>query len=573
MAIGNLARASVLAVLGGTLGLPVTTSTQATPPSTAAGSNTCTAGNGMVAAGNVLAAQVGVDVLKKGGNAFDAAVAVSMALGVVEPFASGIGGGGFAILYSATDKKTYMLDFRETAPAKATPGMYKLDEHGRVVNRASSHGYLAVAVPGTLRGMEALHKRLGTVKWNELLAPAIDYAAKGAPVTRHLAASYLDTVDSLALFPSRTAIEGVFADEGLPKEVGDRFRNPALAESLRKIATGGADVFYRGEIGNAIVKEFEKPGANRWITKDDLEGFRATWRDAIQGTYRGYTIVTSAPPSSGGTTLLEMLNILEGYDLGKMGRLSPDQLHVYVEAQRLAFADRNRYLADPALTRVPVAGLIDKRYASEQRRRIDLGKDLGVVQPGDPTKYESETTTSFSVADRHGNLITVTQTINGYFGAGVVPEGTGILLNNEMLDFLPDPSSVNAPGPGKRPLSSIAPTLLLKDGKPFATLGAPGGQRIITAVATVILNLVDFGMDIAAAIEAPRLHNGNGQTTAVESRVTAEVLKQLSDRGHHLQSTSDFDRAMGSVQGIMVLRDGRLQGAGDRRRDGAAVGY
>jgi gamma-glutamyltranspeptidase/glutathione hydrolase len=569
----NVVKAGALFLMIGMLVLPISGSSKPTPPPAPEDTSTCIARNGMVAAGNILAAQAGIEVLKTGGNAFDAAIAVSMAMGVVEPFASGIGGGGFAILYNAREQKTYMLDFREMAPAKAAPDMYKLDEQGRIANRASSLGFFAVAVPGTVRGMEELHKRFGTVKWDALLQPAIDYADKGAPVTRHLRASYMDAAESFSLSPSRRFLEAVFSDDGLPKEIGDTFRNPELAESLRKIAKGGADVFYTGDIGKAIVREFEKPGATNWITMADLENFHATWREPIRGTYRGYTIITSPPPSSGGTTLLEILNILEGYDLAAMGHLSADQIHYYIEAQRLAYADRNRYLADPAFTNVPVSGLIDKAYAREQRRRIDPSKDLGVVQPGNPQGYESGNTTSFSVADKDGNVITVTQTINGYFGAGVVPEGTGILLNDEMADFVPDPSSVNAPGPGKRPLSSITPTLLLKDGKPFATLGAPGGQRIITAVGTVILNLVDFGMDIAKAVDAPRLHNGNGKGTAIESRTPADVVKQLSDRGHQMQPTSDYDRGMGSVQGIMYLPDGRIQGIGDRRRDGAAVGY
>jgi gamma-glutamyltranspeptidase / glutathione hydrolase len=574
-AVGNrdVTKAGAVFLMGGMLLLRSTPQMSSVTSPSAEETSTCIASNGVVAAGNILAAKAGIETLKKGGNAFDAAITVSMTMGVVEPFASGIGGGGFAVLYSAKEKKTYLLDFREMAPAKATPDMYKLDEHGKIINRASSLGYLAVAVPGTVRGMEELHKRLGTIRWDELLQPAINYAGDGAPITRHLRASYEDALGSFSLFPARNFIEAVFSDGGLPKEIGNTYKNQELAESLKKIAKGGADVFYSGAIAQAIVKEFEKPGANRWITKEDLENFHVTWREPVQGTYRGFTVLTSPPPSSGGTTLIEMLNILEGYDLKKMGHLSADHLHYYIEAQRLAYADRNRYVADPAFTRVPISGLIDKEYAKEQRARISPDKDLGVVQPGNPNRYESGSTTSFSVADKNGNMITVSQTINAYFGAGVVPEGTGILLNDEMADFVPDPSSVNAPGPGKRPLSSITPTLLLKDGKPFATLGAPGAQRIITAVGTVILNIVDFDMDIARAVEAPRLHNGNAKGTAAESRIPADVVTKLKEWGHQIQLTSDFDRGMGSVQGIMYLRDGRIQGVGDRRRDGAAVGY
>lgn len=528
--------------------------------------------NGMVAAGNPLAAQAGLEVLKKGGNAFDAAVAVSLTLGAVEPFASGIGGGGFAILYNANEKKSYMLDFREVAPAKAKPDMYKLDEKGKIVNDASTTGYHAVAVPGVVRGMDELNKRFGTMKWEDLLQPAINLAQNGAPINTHLSKSLDDSLLRFEKMPSRKALEKIFTNDGIPKGIGENFTNPELAATLTKIAKGGADVFYKGEIADAITKEFQKTGANEWITKEDLDNYKAEWRDPAQGQYRNVTVVSAAPPSSGGMTVVEMLNILEGYDLKKAGFLSVDHLHNYIEAQRLAYADRRQYMADPKFAQIPALGLMSKQYAESQRARIP-DKDSGVLKPGNPSKYESGSTTSFSVADKDGNMITVTQTINYFFGSGVVPEGTGILLNDEMDDFTPDTKSVNAPEPGKRPLSSISPTLLLKDGKPFATFGAPGAARIITAVTSIIMNIVDFDMDIVKAVEAPRIHNGNSAVTDMESRIPADVIAKLKEKGHQFKDVGEFSRGMGSVQGIMYLPDGNIQGIGDKRRDGVAVGY
>lgn len=297
------------------------------------------------------------------------------------------------------------------------------------------------------------------------------------------------------------------------------------------------------------------------------------WREPVQSQYRNVTVVSAAPPSSGGLTLMEMLNILEGYDLNKAGFLSADHIHYYIEAQRLAFADRRQYMEDPKFAQIPEFGLMSKKYAESQRARINPDKDAGVITPGNPDKYESGSTTSFSVADKEGNMITVTQTINRFFGAGVIPAGTGILLNDEMDDFTPDPASVNASEPGKRPLSSITPTLLLKDGKPFATLGAPGATRIITAICNVIINMVDYGMDIVKAVDAPRIHNGNDKETQLEKRIPADILNKLKERGHQIKEVSEYNRGLGSVQGIMYLPDGKIQGIGDKRRDGAAVGY
>lgn len=526
----------------------------------------------VVAVSNELAAKAGLDILKKGGNVFDAAVAVSMTLSVVEPQASGIGGGGIAVFYDAKKQKSRMLDFREAAPAKATRDMYPLDSRGRVKDNASSFGYRAVAVPGQLRGMEELHKRYGKLKWSELFESAIYYAENGAPATKHYVSALGRMLRSIDTLPSGQFIERTFTNDGFPLQPGDSFKNPDLAKTMRLLAKGGADVFYKGAIAAAIVREFEKPAAGGWITKQDLANYRAIWREPIQGKYRDFTVVSAAPPSSGGLALVGMLNVLEGYDMNKLGYLSPEHIHLFIQAQRLAYADRQKYMADPAFAKIPVTGLTSKEYARSQRLRI-TDKDHGVVGPGNPEKYESGNTTSFSIADKDGNMITITQTINLFFGSGVVPEGTGILLNDEMHDFTADPASANAPEPGKRPLSSVTPTLLLKDGKPYATFGAPGASRIITAMANAVINIVDFNMDLRAAVDAPRINNGNNLKTEVEDRIPIDILRQLEGRNHQFKLVGSFSGLMGSTQGIMYLSDGSIQGVGDQRREGVALGF
>ena len=526
--------------------------------------------NGVVAAAHPLAAQAGLEVLQKGGNAFDAAIATSFALNVVEPNASGMGGGGFAVIYVAKEKKSYVIDYREVAPAKAKPDMYALDANGKVVDNATTTGYRAVAVPGQLRGMEMLQQKFGTMKWEELMQPAIKLAEAGLPVTKNLSGIITDEADRLKKAPAWSWMQKVYYKDGLPMQAGDTVKNTELTESLKKVAKGGPDVFYKGEIADAIDKEFATKGGD-WITKEDLAGYKAIMREPVGGTYRGYELVTLPPASSGGLALVEMLNILEGFDLKKMGQGSADQLHTVIETQKLAFADRGKYMADSAFAKVPIAGLMDKKYAEERRKEIDPQKDKATVDFGNPSGHGS--TTSFSVADKDGNMITITQTINFFFGSGVVPEGTGILLNDEMDDFVPDPKSVNAPEPGKRPLSSMTPTIVLKDGKPFMTVGSPGATRIITAIANIIMNVVDYGMDLQSAIVAPRFHNPNRSTTDVEGRIPQDVLKNLEARGHKFTVKKEVDPYFGGAQGIMFKADGTMHGAADNRRLGMAVGY
>jgi gamma-glutamyltranspeptidase / glutathione hydrolase len=530
------------------------------------------ASQGVVAAAHPLAAQAGLEILKKGGNAFDAALATAFTLNVVEPNANGLGGGGFMIVYNAKDKKTTVIDFREKAPAKAAPDFYKLDEKGNAAGGATVTGYNAVAVPGQLRGMEMLHKKYASMKWADLMKPAIQYAEEGVPVSKTLNGLIKGELDRVQNFPGKAFYEKTYMKDGLPLEVGQKFVNKDLAASLRKIAKGGADVFYKGEIAAAIEKEFTK--ANGWITKKDLASYQAVLREPVQGHYRCYTILSVPPPSSGGVIIIEILNLLEGFDLAKMGPNSASFLQNAIQAQRMAFADRSKYLGDPDFIKVPVKGLASKKYAEPLRAKITDGKDPGPVEAGDPSKYETESTTSFSVIDKKGNMITVTQSLNFWWGSGVVPEGTGIFLNNHMDDFVPKPGSPNSVQPGKRPLSSMAPTLVLKEGKAFLALGSPGGPRIITAVSRIIMNAIDFKMSMQEAIESPRFHNQNAAQTNIESRYPEEARKELEGKGYQFTVKGPMDLYFGGAQGIMVSPgDGKLHGGGDPRRDGVAVGY
>ncbi len=529
--------------------------------------------SGVVAAAHPLAAQAGVEILKKGGNAFDAAIATSFMLNVVEPNASGMGGGGFAVIYVAKEKKTYMIDYREMAPAKARPDMYALDDSGKVLNDAPVTGYYASAVPGQLRGMELLHGKFATMKWADLITPAIRQSEAGLPVSKNLNGIIADEVNRLEKYsPSLDWFGKVYFKDGLPLQPGDTLKNPELTESLKKVAQGGADVFYKGEIADKIAAFYAK-NAEGWITKADLAAYRAKMREPVTTTYRGYTLVTVPPPSSGGLTVANILNIMENYDVAKMGRGSTQFHHTFLEAQKLAYADRSRYMADSDFVKVPMAELAGKPYGASRAKLISPDAANNAVKPGDP-KPGSGSTTSFSVVDKEGNMITVTQTINYFLGAGVVPDGTGILMNDEMDDFVANnPESVNAPAPGKRPLSSITPTIVLKDGKPFMTLGSPGGPRIISTVAQVVMNVVDFKMDLQTAINDPRLHTANAPVAQLEQAIDKATLNELTAWGHKLNLRPELSLYFGGAQGIMILPDGRLHGAADPRRLGQAFGY
>jgi len=532
--------------------------------------------HGMVAAEHALASHIGLDVLKRGGNAVDAAVAVGFALAVVLPNAGNLGGGGFMVLHDAESGENVALDFRELAPAKASRDMY-LDETGRVAEGRSLFTHLAVGAPGTVAGMEHALKRWGTKRLADLIAPSIKLAEGGFEVSPTLAKMLAVDKERLGQWASTRA---VFFKNGAPLKAGDRLVQKDLAKSLRLIARHGSKVFYRGEIGDKIVAEMAQHGG--LIDRDDLKNYKVEERAPVRGDYRGYTIISMPPPSSGGTHIIQILNLLERYPLSQYGANSAQTIHLLAETMKLAYADRAEYLGDPAFVTVPVKGLTSKKYADDLARRIDPDKVLpaDAIKPGQPQPYESDQTTHYSIVDRKGNAVAVTYTLNLSFGSGIVANGTGILLNNEMDDFSAKPGVPNAYGliggeanaiqPGKRPLSSMSPTLVLKDGKPWLVTGSPGGARIITTTLQTIVNAIDFGMNPAEAASTPRIHHQwLPDDLRVEKGLSPDTLAILQKQGYKVS----VKPTMGRTQTIQ-LRDDGLYGYSDPRNpDGATVGY
>ena len=526
--------------------------------------------NGMVAAAHPLASQVGVEILKKGGNAVDAAVATAFALGVVEPNASGLGGGGFILVYNAKTKAVTAIDYREMAPLKATADMYPMTPDGKVVGKETEMGHKAVAIPGTLAGLSLALKQHGTMSLKEVMAPATRIAEEGYTVSKTLNAMMKDNFEKLTKYPAAAA---VYLKDGLPYEVGDKLVLKDLAKSYRLIAEKGPDVFYKGEIADAIEKEMKASGKGL-ISKADLAAYKPAIRTPVRGTYRGYEIISMAPPSSGGTHVIEILNILEGFNMTRLGYQTTESLHVMAEAMKRAFADRAKYMADTDFVKVPIAGILSKDYAAELRKGISMNVVGTKIPPGNPLPFVGSGGTShLSVIDKQGNIVALTQTINFFFGSGVLVPGTGIMLNDEMDDFNPQPGTSNSIEPKKRPLSSMTPTIMLKDGKPFMSLGSPGATRIISALTQIIVNVVDFRMNIQDAIDAPRIHCMTGDIF-MESRIPKATQDSLAAMGHKLNVRGAVDLYFGGAQAVMIDRSsGKLYGAGDPRRDGVAVGY
>jgi len=528
--------------------------------------------NGVVAAAKPEASQAGIAILKKGGNAVDAAVAVGFALGVLEPNASGIGGGGFMVIKLASMKEAVVIDFRPTAPAAATPDMYALDERGRPIGNASVEGGLASAVPGEVKGLLYALEHHGSKKLTraEVIQPAVDWAERGVPVTVNLAQIIRDNFAKLTKYEHGLAI---YAVDGFAPEVGDTIVNRDLANTLRLIQARGAGAIYAGDIAARIVAEVRKRGGI--LTLDDLAGYQVKVRRPVTGTYRGYTIVT-APPPSGGAHVLQLLNIVEQLGLAALGEQSAASAHAWAEACKLIFADRAAYSADPDFVRVPTDGLVSKAYAKTLAALVRPGAVMPApAPPGDPAKYESGSTTSFSVMDRDGNMVAVTKTINMFFGSGVVVPGTGIIMGDDMDDFDVRPGPVNAIQPGKRMLSSMSPMLVLDpQGRPFLSLGSPGATRIIPTLAQVISNVVDRGMPIQAAISAPRLFQGRTGGVSMEGRYSINAYNGLVKLGHAVAVSPDYDASYGGVHAVLYDHTAKiLHGGADPRRDGQAAGY
>ena len=540
----------------------------------------------IVASVHELASRAGVEVMQAGGNAIDAAVATGFALAVVHPQAGNLGGGGFLLLRLSTGE-TRFLDFREKAPAAATENMY-LDASGNVIENLSTVGYKSVGVPGSVAGLVYAEKKYGKLSLEKVIAPAIKLAREGFPLAYEDARAFM-TDDFLSQFPDSRRI---FQRNGKFYQPGEILKQPELARTLERIAKNPDD-FYHGALARELAAAIQKNGG--LITAADLAAYEVKEREPVRGSYRGYDIISAPPPSSGGAGLIEILNILEGFDLAKFGNRSAQTIHLTAEAFRRAFFDRADFMGDPDFSRVPVPQLIDKKYAAAWRETIDpkhasISKDLkrppfeGLEQVADSHAVpvqEPSNTTHYSVVDSEGNAVSVTTTLNDSFGSRATAEGLGFLLNDEMDDFaskqgVPNAYGLiqgpaNAIGPNKRPLSAMTPTIMLKDGKLFLVLGSPGGPTIITTVANILMGVVDFGLDVQEAVNAPRFHQQwLPDQILVEDRLSPDTMNLLRSKGHKL----DVHHFWGDGECIMVdPKTGDRLGASDGRNNGKAVGY
>jgi gamma-glutamyltranspeptidase / glutathione hydrolase len=544
----------------------------------------------MVVSSNELGSRAGVEIMQAGGNAVDAAVATGFALAVVHPAAGNLGGGGFMLVRLA-DGKAHFIDFREEAPAAATANMY-LDAQGNVIDGASTIGYKSIGVPGSVAGLVYAEKKYGKLTLAQVMAPAIKLARDGYALEWYQALDMREDAH-LSKFPESRRI---FQRDGNYYKQGEIFRQPELARTLERIAKNPDD-FYHGAMARELAASVQKGGG--LITAEDLANYEVKEREPVRGTYRGYEVISAPPPSSGGVALIETLNILEGFDLAKTGNRSAESVHLIAEAFRRAFFDRAEFMGDPDFSKLPVAQLIDKRYGGAWRETIDMerasaSKDLerpkifSLLQqyerehPQGAATRESPHTTHYSVVDADGNAVAVTTTINDWFGSRVTVEGLGFLLNDEMDDFaakagVPNSDgliqgSANAIGPHKRPLSSMSPTIVLKDGKLFLVLGSPGSSRIITTVALAIVGVVDYGMNIQEAVNAPRFHNQwMPDVLSTERGFSPDTLKVLENMGYEMESGIPY---WSDAECIAIdLKTGERLGASDGRENGKAIGF
>jgi gamma-glutamyltranspeptidase / glutathione hydrolase len=524
-----------------------------------------------------IASQVGIEIINKGGNAVDAAVAVGLALAVTWPRAGNLGGGGF-MLIRPVNGEAEMIDYRERAPLAATPDMY-IDRNGKVIPDASVIGYRAVAVPGTIAGLALAHSRHGKLKWRDVVEPARKLAADGFIINSRLANGLKEKAQSQSKFPESNRI---FLRNGRYFELGERFIQSDLAETLKRIQEKGPREFYEGATAKQILQDMNEHGG--LITAEDFKQYVAVWRKPLHGTYRGYEIITIPPPSSGGTLLLEMLNILELYNIRDLGYNSAAQIHLLAETMKRAYADRSQLLGDPDFVNVPVAALISKEYAKRLAQTIDdkRATPAETIRPGILLQHESSETTHFTVVDKEGNIVTNTYTLNNPFGSFVTVPKTGILLNDEMDDFISAvgtphahgliESESNAIAPKKRPLSSMTPTIVLKDGKPYFAFGSPGGATIPNTVLQVIMNIVDFGMNLQQAVNAPRFHHHwlPDEIWYEPFGLNPDTRKILESMGHKFAKEPHY---LGDVEGIMIdSQNGMRLGASDPRLSGAPAG-
>lgn len=532
-----------------------------------------TAKNAMVVAAHPLAVRAGVKILQEGGNAVDAAVATALALNAAEPFASGIGGGGFMVIYTAKERTVTVINYREKAPSEATPDMF-IDE-GKVNNVwRKSHG-LAVAVPGALSGWTYALRKYGTMALSDVIQEAVKIAEEGFLVSKTFSKINKDEYEKLL---ANAGESSCYLNQGFPFEPGDTFRNPDLAKLLKAIAKKGVDEFYTGEIAAKIVAAVrEKEGI---INLADLADYSPIEHSPTVGKYKEYTLYTTRPPSCGGVHMIQLLNIIENWPVRGWGHNTPTYIHHLAEAFRFVFADRARFMGDPKFFTVPTEKLISKDYARHIVSKIspDHAADSYPFGEFDDKENLKDNTTHLCVIDQEGNIVSLTQSINHFFGSGIVPEGTGFLLNNHMDDFSPDPGSPNSPAGQKRPVSNMGPLILMKDEKPFLVLGSPGGTRIFPSLTQIILNITEFGMTLDEAIEAPRFFSysvrGKARNVFVESRIAESTLVALKKLGHTTTVREEYDKYFGGAQGIMIFLDKKIiHGGADSRRDGYGAGY
>ena len=575
-----------IALLWGAAAVPVAVSRaprrMAAPTAQAASRPPVRGKSGMVASVSEIASQVGVDVLKRGGNAIDAAVAVGLALAVVWPSAGNLGGGGFMVIRLADGRAT-AIDYREMGPAAAHRNVY-LDAKGEYIKESSTYGHRAAGVPGTVAGLSYALDKYGTMKWAAVAEPARRLAANGFPVWYQLERSLKGGREGLSRYPETKRI---FLRNGKPYEAGEIFRQPELAAVFARMIRQGPREFYEGRTAQLIEASMRRAarGGAPWMTVEDLKNYKPVEREPLRTTYRGHEVITMPPPSSGGVAMIEMLNILERYDLKSFGPSSSQHSHLLVEAMRRAFADRAEYLGDPDFVKVPVAGLTSRKYADGLAATIDLNRasTSQAVQHGDPLPYESEETTHFTVVDRFGNVVSNTYTLNDSYGNKITVEGAGFLLNNEMDDFAPKPGApnfygliqgeANAVAARKRPLSSMTPTIVLRNGQLWFAVGSPGGPTIINTVTQVLVNIIDHGMNIQQAIEWPRIHHQwmPDAITYEPYGLSNDVMKRLVEMGHKL---TERPRYMGDAEGIMIEEGTSVRlGGSDPRLDGRSVGY
>ncbi|MFC5535193.1 gamma-glutamyltransferase [Rhodocytophaga aerolata] len=534
-----------------------------------------TATNGMVVSAHPEASRVGVEILKRGGNAVDAAIAVQFALAVTHPAAGNIGGGGFMVYRSATgDIST--LDFREKAPALATETMYQ-DSAGNVIANLSIDGHLAAGVPGTVDGMIEAHKKYGSLPWQELIQPSVELALTGVRLTRNEADGLNRSKEGF--ITHNTHLPYLVREEAWKE--GDTLKHPALGQTLERIRNLGRAGFYEGTTAEMIVREMQ---TNKGIISlEDLANYHAVWREAIVGTYKGYKIISMPPPSSGGIALVQLLKMVEDFDLSKKGWQAPETVHLMTEAERRVYADRATHLGDPDFYTVPVSSLLDEKYLSERRANISAAKKTpsSEIKAGMFALNESNETTHFSVVDKAGNAVAITTTLNGGYGSKVVVKEAGFLLNNEMDDFSIKPGvpnmfglvggKANAIVPGKRMLSSMTPTIIEKEGKLFMVVGTPGGSTIITSVFQTILNVLEHDMNMQEAVNAKRFHHQwlPDEIMVETGGFTPETKQALEAKGHVIREIS----SIGRVDAILVKKGGKLEGGADPRGDDTAMGY